>query len=92
MKRRNGGRGQMRKQREGAGMLDLVWLRNPKYYRDSKFSCSRLEKYFDPKYSSAGRIRAFSARLIFWRVVFSFFRKILLARPFFMGDRNDSKK
>ena len=70
--RRNGRRDQMRKQREGAGRkLDLAWLRTSQYYLDPKYSCSCLEEYFDPKYSSAGRIRAFFARLIFWRVIFS---------------------
>ena len=74
----------------GAGKLDLAWLRTPKYHFDLKYSFSCLEEYFDPKYSSAGRIRAFFARLIFWPVFFSenlprkkpfFFRRLFLSPP-----------
>ena len=35
----------------------------------SSYSC--FEEYFDLKYSSAGKIRAFLARLIFWPMIFS---------------------
>ena len=82
MNRRNGGRDQMRKQREGAGMLDLVWLRNPQYYRDSKFSSSRLEEYFDPKYKI----------FLGWENS-SFFRPTdILASGFFVFSENPPRK